>query len=138
MVYICIPPNTLTLVCIVALPLLVNSSAKNSLKRAENVVFFLFCILVDRPMRRALLELTKSDLKHLLKHIFRGANCQKFKSQINENKSQTQKQTIKFDRKCKNAKHRFFLQIYYKLRSKERGAIQCQLIINHFSQISFH
>ena len=31
------------------------------------------------------LELTKSDLKHHLKHIFRGANCQKLKSQINEN-----------------------------------------------------
>ena len=29
---------------------LVNSSAKNSLKRAKNVLFFLFCILVDRPM----------------------------------------------------------------------------------------
>ena len=28
----------------------VNSSAKNSLKRAKNVLFFLFCILVDRPM----------------------------------------------------------------------------------------
>ena len=34
-----------------------------------------------------------------------------------------QKQTIKFDRYCKNAKHRFYLQIYYKLRNKERGAI---------------
>ena len=30
---------------------LVNSSTKNSLKRAKNVVFFLFCILVDRPMQ---------------------------------------------------------------------------------------
>ena len=29
---------------------LVNSSAKNSLKRAKNVIFFLFCILVGRPM----------------------------------------------------------------------------------------
>ena len=29
---------------------LVNSSAKNSLRRTENVVFSLFCILVDRPM----------------------------------------------------------------------------------------
>ena len=29
---------------------LVNSSAKNSLKKAKNVKFFLFCILVDRPM----------------------------------------------------------------------------------------
>ena len=29
---------------------LVNSSAKDSLRRAKNVVFFLFCILVDRPM----------------------------------------------------------------------------------------
>ena len=29
---------------------LANSSAKNSLKRALNVVFFLFCILVDRPI----------------------------------------------------------------------------------------
>ena len=27
----------------------------------------------------------KSDLKHHLKHIFRGANGQKLKSQINEN-----------------------------------------------------
>ena len=31
---------------------LVNSNAKNSLKKAKNVVFFLFCILVDRPMGR--------------------------------------------------------------------------------------
>ena len=30
---------------------LVNSSAKNSLKRAKNVVFSLFCILVDKSMR---------------------------------------------------------------------------------------
>ena len=29
---------------------LVNSSAKDSLRRAKNVVFFLFCILVNRPM----------------------------------------------------------------------------------------
>ena len=29
---------------------LVNSCAKDSLGRAKNVVFFLFCILVDRPM----------------------------------------------------------------------------------------
>ena len=31
---------------------LVNSSPKNSLERAKNVVFFLFCILVDKPMGR--------------------------------------------------------------------------------------
>ena len=31
---------------------LVNSSAKDSLRRAKNVVFFLFCILVDRLLRR--------------------------------------------------------------------------------------
>ena len=29
---------------------LVKSSAKDSLRRAKNVVFFLFCILFDRPM----------------------------------------------------------------------------------------
>ena len=29
---------------------LVHSSTKNSLRRAKNVVFSLFCILVDRPM----------------------------------------------------------------------------------------
>ena len=29
---------------------LVNSSPKTSLRSAKNVVFFLFCILVDRPM----------------------------------------------------------------------------------------
>ena len=29
---------------------LVHSSAKNSLRSAKNVVFFLFCILVNRPM----------------------------------------------------------------------------------------
>ena len=29
---------------------LVNSNAKDSLRRAKNVVLFLFCILVDRPM----------------------------------------------------------------------------------------
>ena len=29
---------------------LVNSIAKDSLKRAKNVVYFLFCILFDRPM----------------------------------------------------------------------------------------
>ena len=32
----------------------------------------------------------------------------------------TQKQTIKFDRWCKNTKHRFYLQIYYKLKNNER------------------
>ena len=32
---------------------------KNSFNRAKNVVFFSFCILVDRSMGRALLELTK-------------------------------------------------------------------------------
>ena len=36
-----------------------------------------------------------------------------------------QKQTLKFDRSCKNAKHRFYPQMNYKLRNKERGAIQC-------------
>ena len=29
-----------------------------------------------------------------------------------------QKYAIKFDRKCKNAKHRFHQQIYYKLRNR--------------------
>ena len=29
---------------------LVHSSPKTSLRSAKNVVFFLFCILVDRPM----------------------------------------------------------------------------------------
>ena len=33
---------------------LVHSSAKNSLKRPKNVVFFLFCVLVDRPMGEAI------------------------------------------------------------------------------------
>ena len=33
------------------------------------------------------------------------------------------KLAIKFDRKCKNAKHRCHQQIYYKLRNRE-GAIQ--------------
>ena len=33
---------------------LVNSSEKNNLKRVKNVVFFLFCILVDRPMKGAI------------------------------------------------------------------------------------
>ena len=32
---------------------LVHSSPKTSLRSAKNVVFFLFCILVDRPMRGA-------------------------------------------------------------------------------------
>ena len=32
----------------------VHSSAKTSLRRAKNVVFFLFCILFDRPMGGAL------------------------------------------------------------------------------------
>ena len=31
---------------------LVHSSAKNSLRRAKNVAFLLFCIWVDRPMGR--------------------------------------------------------------------------------------
>ena len=48
-----------------------------------------------------------------------------------------QKYAIKFDRKCKNAKHRCHQQIYYKLRNRG-GAIQYYLITNHFSQISFH
>ena len=30
-----------------------------------------------------------------------------------------QKQAIKFDRYCKNAKHRFHLQTYYKLRNRD-------------------
>ena len=29
---------------------LVHSSAKNSLRRAKNLLFFLFCIFVDKPM----------------------------------------------------------------------------------------
>ena len=33
---------------------LVNSSAKNSLRRANDVVFFLFCVLVSRPMGGAI------------------------------------------------------------------------------------
>ena len=32
----------------------VHSSAKNSLKRAKNVVFFLFCVLVDRLIEEAI------------------------------------------------------------------------------------
>ena len=31
---------------------LVNSNAKISLRRAKNVLYFLFCILVDRPMKK--------------------------------------------------------------------------------------
>ena len=31
------------------------------------------------------------------------------------------KKAIKFDRKCKNAKHKFYQQIYYKLRNKGEG-----------------
>ena len=46
------------------------------------------------------------------------------------------KLAIKFDRKCKNAEHRYHQQIYYKPRNG--GAIQYLLIIDHFSQISFH
>ena len=32
-----------------------------------------------------------------------------------------QKKAIKFDRKCKNAKHKFYQQIHYKLRNKGEG-----------------
>ena len=32
------------------IPILIHSSALNSLKRAKSVVFVLFCILVDMPM----------------------------------------------------------------------------------------
>ena len=32
-----------------------------------------------------------------------------------------QKQAIKFDRCCKNAKHRFHQQTYYKLRNRGGG-----------------
>ena len=53
--------------------------------------------------------------------MFREANCQKLKSRINETLKNAQKQTIKFDRLYKNARHRFYLQIYYKLKNKERG-----------------
>ena len=48
-----------------------------------------------------------SDLKHLLKHLFRGEGYKNGK-----------KQAIKFDRKCKNAKHRCHQQIYYKLKNR--------------------
>ena len=34
-----------------------------------------------------------------------------------------QKQAIKFDRSSKNAKHRFYQQMYYKLRKKEGGGL---------------
>ena len=49
---------------------LVNSSAKNSLKRAKNVVFSLFCILVDRPMVGAIFPASAmATLLLVLRHI---------------------------------------------------------------------
>ena len=49
---------------------LVNSSAKNSLKRAKNVVFSLFCILVDRPMGGAVFPASPmATLLLVLRHI---------------------------------------------------------------------
>ena len=46
------------------------------------------------------------------------------------------KQAIKFDRYCKNAKHRFHQQTYYKLRNG-RGAIQYYIITIHLPQKFF-
>ena len=48
-----------------------------------------------------------------------------------------QKYAIKFDRKCKNAKHRCHQRIYYKLRNS-RGVGYSVLLITNISQISSH
>ena len=49
---------------------LVNSSAKNSLKKAKNVIFFLFCILVDRPMEGIIAPASPmATLLLVLRHI---------------------------------------------------------------------
>ena len=44
------------------------------------------------------------------------------------------KYAIKFDRKCKNAKHRFYQQIYYKLRIKGEGGYT--VLVNYPSLLS--
>ena len=45
-----------------------------------------------------------------------------------------QKQTIKFDRQRKNAKNRFYQQMYYKLRNKEREGYS--VLVNYQSLLS--
>ena len=58
-----------------------------------------------------------SDLKHFLRHIFKGGRLifkNKTNKQIKTLKND-QKLAIKFDRMCKNAKHTCHQQTYYKL-----------------------
>ena len=45
------------------------------------------------------------------------------------------KQAIKFDRKCKNAEHRWDQQIYYKLRNRGGGG-GCSVFVNYQSFLS--
>ena len=61
-----------------------------------------------------------SDLKHFLKHTYiqrRGANLSKIEP-TNKYFEKWSKIAIKFDRKCKIAKHRCHQQTYYKLRNR--------------------
>ena len=73
------------------------------------------------------LELTKKWFKESFQHIFSwgGANLSKIKTLKN-----AEKQTLKFDRQCKNAKHRLYQQIYYKLRNKGDGYL---VLVNYQS-----
>ena len=52
-----------------------------------------------------------------------------------------QKYEIKFDQKCKNAKHRCYQQIYYKVRNRWGGysvLINYQFLLNFFSSAPPH
>ena len=55
-----------------------------------------------------------------------GANCQKLKSQINKNFKKCSKTDNQiWSLMQKRQTYRFYLQIFYALRNKEKGAIQC-------------
>ena len=70
----------------------------------------------------------KKNLKHLLKHLFRGGAliCQKDNSKIIKNFKKLPRLTIKFDRLLKHAEDRFYEKNYNtnKLRNKGEMTIQ--------------
>ena len=73
-------------------------------------------------------------LKHLLNIHSRGLICQN--SKISKNFKKWPK-IIKFDCLFEIAECRFHEKVFYKLENRGEGVIQCLLITNHFSQISF-
>ena len=67
------PPNAQQRLALLAVNhFLIDSSPKNSLRSAKNVVFFLFCILVDRPMKVAT-ALPPPPRPHWLRYWFHAS-----------------------------------------------------------------